>query len=434
MKVTLIYPRWKNRGVNLNNVPLLRVPPQGLIQLASLTPLDWEVKIVDENTDLINFDEPTDLVGLTGMTVVAQRAYEIAAKFRKRGIPTIMGGIHASMRPDEAGRHVDCVVTGEADLIWPDILNDFKQGRLKRIYRADLPSGLDFHVLRPVKRTYPISFSRFLPNVKIAYFQTSRGCPYNCKHCSATKFNGRRIRTMNMDRLLGEIVQEKNNNSFDYAFFLDDNIIAKPEYAKALFQELKQLKIRWFAQSVIRIADDDFIDLACESGLTGVFLGFETVNPQLLRQTSRIKEHWRSRYERVVEKLHERGVIVYGSFMLGFDGETKETVNAVVDWAKENSIDVAQFMMLTPLPGTELFEEMSKAGRIRTHNWERYSLGECVFEPVGLGKEELEEALRGAYNRFYSWTSILRRTNFRLPFRNFVYSLLTNSAFRQFRQ
>ena len=431
MKVTLINPRWENRGINSsNNVSLFSFPPQGLIQLASLTPIDWEVEIVDENTGPINFDKPTDLVGLTGMTPLAPRAYEIAAKFKQRKIPTIMGGIHASMLSDEAKRHVDSVVTGEADVIWPHILNDFKQGNLKEIYRADLPLNLNFPVWKVVNRTHPISFSRFLPNVKFAYFQTSRGCPHNCNHCSVTKFNGRRIRTRNIPGLLREIEQEKNKD-FDFVLFVDDNVMANKGYARALFRELKQLKIRWLSQADIRIADDDIIDLACESGLAGVFLGFEAVNPSFLQQTSQIKERWRSRYERVVKRLHDRGIIVYGSFMFGFDGEDDKTVNAVVDWAIENRIDIAQFNVLTPLPGTSLFAEMSQAGRILTHDWRRYNLGECVYRPVGWSKKELEDALKRAYKKFYSCSSMIRRIN-HLPFRHLVNSLLTNLDFRRF--
>jgi len=432
MKVTLINPRWENRGISSNNVSLFSFPPQGLVQLASLTPLDWQVEIVDENTADIDFDEPTDLVGLTGMTSLAPRAYEIAAKFREKKIPTIMGGIHASMIPGEAKRHVDSVVTGEADLIWPGILRDFENGNLRQIYRADLPSNLDFPVCRAVNRTYPISFSRFLPDVKFAYFQTSRGCSLNCKHCSTTRFNGRIIRTKSMPDLLEEIRQERIISNFDFILFVNDNIMADPRYARELFRELRQLEIRWFSQTDIRIANNDIIDLACQSGLSGVFLGLEAVNPSFLQQTSQTKERWRSCYEPAVKRLRERGVIVYASFMIGFDNESDKTVDEVVDWAIENKIDIAEFMMLTPLPGTELFEEMSKAGRIRTRDWNLYGLGDCVFEPIGWSKEGLEEALKRAYKEFYSLSSITRRINRRLPFRHFVSTLMTNFDFRRF--
>jgi len=432
MKITLVCPGWKNKG--LNSISFFKLPPQSLIQLASLTPLDWEVKIIDENNDIINFDEPTDFVGLTAMTALVPRAYEIAEEFRKRGVPTIMGGIHASMLPDEAIKYVDSVVIGEADVIWSNILDDFRQGNLKKVYRAIYPVSLDFISCREIKRTYPVYFSRYLPfNLNFAYIQTSRGCPVNCDFCSVTKFNGKRIRHKSIPYLLREIEQEKKNG-FNYILFIDDNIVANKGYAKGLFQELKHLNVRWLCQTDIRIADEDVLDLACESGLSAVFLGLESISSSSLKNSvSNMKEHWRLGYEKAIRRLHDRGVIIEGSFIFGFDGDSKDNFKTTVNWAIENKIDIAQFSILTPLPGTSLFAKMSQQGRITTKDWSRFNTFKCVFQlPSDWTKDELENELKESYKKFYSFPSILKRIN-KMPVLHFICSLLTNVEFRRFK-
>lgn len=407
-KVTLIWPKWKDRGAY--SVSFFKIPPLGLLQLASLTPENWEVEIIDENITPINFDAPTDLVGLSAMTSLAPQAYAIAAEYQKRKVPTVMGGIHASFLPEEALRHVDSVVIGEADEVWGGILKDFERSGLKRTYHATPPPSLDFRLARPVSRTFSINLSKFLPiHLPFAYIQAQRGCPIGCEFCSVTKFNGKRIRSKSIPYLLQEIEREMERN-FRYLMLVDDNIIANPRFAKELFGALKGLGVKWASQTDIRIADEDFLDLACEGGLKKVFLGLESIQPGILRTSvARSKNMWRPKYEMAIKRLHSHGVFVEASFILGFDGDNDETVERTIDWALEQGVETAQFTIATPMPGTKFFSDLDAAGRIFTRDWSRFSGTECVFKPLAWTPEELEERLHYAYRKFYSFTSIARR-------------------------
>ncbi|MFC1751602.1 B12-binding domain-containing radical SAM protein, partial [Patescibacteria group bacterium] len=295
MKVTLICPKNENEG--MQNLSAFNLPPTSLNLLASMTPLNWEVEIINENTNPINFEKHTDLVGITAMTKEVTRGYQIADKYREKGVGVVIGGVHASMLPEEAKEHADSVVVGEADLMWGKVLDDFRKGNLKSFYCCPPPSNLDITPLRTISRTYYVQPSRLLPiRAKFSYIQTQRGCPNNCEWCSVAKFSGTKVRYKSIPFLLKET---ESLGNFDYLFVSDDNIIGNTKRAKELFQALIPLKIRWITQSDIRIADDQIIDLACESGLSGVMLGLESINPKNLNKSAPVKKIWRSKYEEV---------------------------------------------------------------------------------------------------------------------------------------
>lgn len=407
-KVTLVWPEWKNRG--LHTVSLFHMPPMGLLQLASLTPDNWEVEIIDENTRSIDFDSPTDLVGLSAMTALAPRAYEIAAEYRKRGVPTIIGGIHASTMSEEAIQHVDSVVVGEADDIWATVLDDFNRGSLQKIYHATMPICLDFQIKRPLSKIFPMAISRFLPvHLRCAYIQVQRGCPIGCEFCSVTQFNGARIRSKSIPYIIREI-EEERKQGFHFLVLVDDNIVANKKFAKELFAALRGLGIKWVSQTDVRIADDDILDLACDSGLQVVFLGFESISSDTLRSSiAKSKSRWRTKYEDAVKRLHDRGVAIEGSFIFGFDGDNDETIERTIDWAMQHQLEACQFSIATPLPGTKFFADMERAGRLITRDWSRFSATQCVFRPQNWTPEELDERFLYAYKRFYSYASIARR-------------------------
>lgn len=430
MKITLISPK-QEKG--LTNISFFKLPPQGLIQLAALTTPDWEIEIIDENITPIpiDFDNPTDLVGLTAVTAQAQRAYQIAEQFKSRGVPTIMGGIHASELPYEASQYVDSVVIGEAETGWANILNDAKQARLRNIYNPTRPTSLEFCVQRKVQRTYLARFSSYLPfNFRFAYLQTQRGCPHDCDFCSVTSFNGRKVRAVDQDYLLAQIEQEMEQG-FDLLVFVDDNILANMRYAKELFRVLIPLNIHWLSQTDIRIANDDIIDLACESGLAAVFLGLETISANTIKQASTAKQHWLPQYERTIKRLKEQGVVVEASFIFGFDHESQDVIKRTVDWAIEHRVDAVQFSILTPYPGTKLFSRLERQDRLLTRDWSKYTHTNCVHQPIGWDKEELEEGLKEAYQRFYSLSSIARRLPSFPKSQIGLGALLTNFDFRQ---
>ncbi|OGN35711.1 MAG: hypothetical protein A2568_02385 [Candidatus Yanofskybacteria bacterium RIFOXYD1_FULL_44_17] len=399
--------------MNLASVSFFNLPNQAIHLLASITPTSWDVELVDESRVAINFDTKTDLVALTALSALAPRAYEIAGKFRARGVATIMGGIHASVMPEEAARYVDSVVIGEADEIWPEILRDFERGEMKSIYRPSLPSSLDLLETREIPKTHRVRFIDWLPiSLRVTYMQVGRGCPHNCEFCSVTKISGRTIRTKSIAYIVGKIAEEKAKG-MDLLFFSDDNIIANKRFARDLFSAIKPLGIRWVSQADIRIADEDILDSAVGSGMVGVFLGLESISEDTLGDgVGRVKQRMRANYESAIKRLHDRGVNVMGGLIFGFDFEREGSYDETVEWAIANKIDIAQFTILTPLPGTDLFERIHKEDRLASIDWSRYDLMNNVLRGEGAEDKNLELVIRKAFRQFYSYRSQIRRFRF----------------------
>lgn len=309
MNIGLINPAWGDRRRGVNSTSLYRcIPPQALLQLASLTPLSHEVDIVDENWSDIDFSRPYDVVGITGTTVQIPRAYEVADEFRKRGVPVLMGGPHVSFLPREALGHADSVVRWEADDIWGQVLDDVETKNLNKVYSPKFPENLDFKVHRPVSRVFRVETPSWLPlQIKAATIQIQRGCPHNCEFCSVTTFNGRRVRHKSIGYVTDEIKRAKAEGA-RFFLFLDDNIVADKAYAKELFEALIPLDITWLSQTEINIADDDIIDLAVRAGLRFAVIGFESIDAETLgKATSLAKKSWRKKYEEGAAKLGRRG-------------------------------------------------------------------------------------------------------------------------------
>ena len=417
MNIGLINPAWGDRRRGINATALYRsIPPQGLLQLASLTPQDHEVSITDENWSAVDFTYPYDLVGVTGTTVQIPRAYAIADEFRRRGVTVLMGGPHVSFLPREALAHADSIVRWEADEIWEHVLDDARTGRLEKVYHPKFPQSLDFATHRQVSRSFYIETPSWIPlHIKAAAIQAQRGCPHNCEFCSVTKFNGRKVRQKSVGYLVEEIRRAKNEG-IRFLLFMDDNIVADKEYAKALFRALIPLKVEWLSQTDIGIADDDILDLAVESGMKLALIGFESLDAETLGTSiSMAKKSWRAKYESGLSKLRSRGVMVHGGFILGLDGHTHDQAMETVEWAINNKLTVSHFTLSTPLPGTRLFRRLDKAGKIDTYDWSKYMVTECCVVKGDEGyKEALEETQRTAYRKFYRFGSLLRRINPRL--------------------
>jgi len=432
MKVTLIQPASPASGVS-GAFFFRNIPSQGLIQLEALSPLPWDVQRINENVEPIDFDEPTDVVGITALTSLAPRAYEIAGEYRARGVPVIMGGIHASVYPEEAAQHVDCVVLGEADEIWPNILADVAAGTLQPIYRARRPASLDFRFARRPSRTKTVRISKLLPlKSTYTYYQTGRGCPIGCEFCSVAEFNGKQMRKRSIPELVADIKTELREHHVDYLVFMDDNIVGDKAYARELFAALAPLNVKWMSQTDIRIADPDIIDLAVESGLTMVFLGLESIDPETLACTaSTAKRKWRSRYEAAIQALHNRGVSVVGSFMIGSDTDPEGVGRATARWAIEQKLETAIFYILTPLPGTRLFSRLETEARILTRDWRAYDVTYCIFDPEGTKTpHDVESEASEAHQRFYSICAIIRRITRSAAWNKLILLLFMNADFR----
>ncbi len=384
--------------------------PLGLLVLAGLTPEEWEITLIDENLSVPDYESipRPDLVGITAFTSHATRAYEIAAGFRNLNIPVVMGGIHASMCPQEAMERVDAVVKGEAESVWADVLRDCRSGTLKKLYqgvRVDLSE-------MPAARHDLLSKGYHFGSI-----QTSRGCPLGCSFCSVTAFNGGKFRRRPVDSVIQEFrkIPEKD------ILIVDDNLIGTRkehiEYTKTLLREMIAAKLgkRWIAQVTINMADDEeLLALAKKAGCTGVFIGFESVSAEGLSEVSKkFSIRSSSRMRDSVRRIQKYGICVLGSFILGLDIDGKGSGEQIALTAKAYELDVLNVMVLTPLPGTRLWNTMEAENRmihrVFPRDWKYFTLTFPVARYKNLTWEEIAAERESSYRIFYSYANILRR-------------------------
>jgi len=373
-----------------------------LTTVAALFPSDTDIKIINDSLDEIDFDEKVDMVGITTITSTAPRAYEIADEFRKRKVPVIMGGIHPSVLPNEASLHADAVVIGEAEGVMDRLLEDFRSGNLQKFYSSTERPDLSKLPLPRKDLLYGNKFYREMDMV-----QTTRGCPFNCDFCSVSDFFGRTYRTRPVQDIVREVELLKNRAII---FFVDDNIAGRPDHARELFKALIPLKARWFSQASIIIArDKELLKLAAKSGCKALFIGFESISEQSLKQVgksiNRITE-----YEEGIKRIHDSGISIIGAFIFGFDSDGIDVFDRTIDFIERNKIELASFSILTPLPGTRLYKQFDQQGRIFERDWAKYTCGEVVFKPKLLSVDQLQEGYYHARRRISSYNSIFRRT------------------------
>ena len=372
-----------------------------LATVAGLLPQDANIRIINDNIEEIDFDEKVDLVGITAITSTAPRAYEIADKFRERKIPVILGGIHPTALPQEASLHANSVVIGEAEGIMKELIKDFKQGTLKKFYRSSKRPSL---INLPLPRKDLWIGSKYYQEWDMV--QTTRGCPFNCDFCSVTTFFGRTYRT----RPISDVIREVKNFPHRTIFFVDDNITARPDYSKKLFQALIPLKIRWFGQSSLTIfKDDELLKLASKSGCFGLFIGFESLSSANLKKAGKTANHVKE-YSTAIKKIHDHGIGIVGAFIFGFDLDDESVFEETVKFIDRNQLELASFSILTPLPGTRLYKRLEEEGRIIRRDWTKYTCGEVVFRPKLLTVEQLREGYDWARKQISSFPSIFRRT------------------------
>ncbi len=393
MRLLLISPRILGSGIGKRLLPPLALPV-----LAAVTPPEVEVSIVDENVEFLNYEIPVDLIGISTHTLTALRAYQIAHEFRFRGKTVILGGPHASALPEEALKYANCVVIGEAESVWPKVIRDFQSHRLQKIYRPEEWMNLD---------RLPLPKRDLLKRRRYHVFntiQSSRGCPFNCSFCTVTSFFGGTFRFRSLRQVLVEIETLDGK----YIIFVDDNIGADLKRAKELFEALIPYGKNWVGQATTTFAQNrSLVKLAARSGCIGLFIGYESLSPDSLREAGKLINVV-GKYREGIRQLHGHGILIHGSFLFGFDHDDPDIFQRTVDFAMDAKLDSASFSILTPYPGTGLYRKLSKEGRIFTQDWSQYGL-RPVFRPRGMSVERLAEGTRWAMNTYYSTPSVIRR-------------------------
>jgi radical SAM superfamily enzyme YgiQ (UPF0313 family) len=408
-RLLLINPSNAQRG--LGNTRATAWPPLNLSYVAAVTPAHYDIELLDENVEPFAFRK-ADIVGITAYTSSAPRAYQIAKVYRDLGIPVIMGGIHVSMMPEEALIYCDAVVTGEAEPVWPKVLADFEAGRLQRIYSS---SWAELDVL-------PFPRRDLLPNAYYRWgsIQTSRGCPMDCTFCSVTAFNGRRFRRRPLESVIAELEQIPQK----MVMLTDDNIIGygkeDRDWAYAFFSRILEKRIRkiFFAQASIQFGEDpELIRMAAKAGLRIVFVGMESVNAESLKSYQKslnLQRLNQNRFKELIGAIRREGIAFLGAFVLGGDEDDRTVFDTTLQFIKSAHIDVLQVTKPTPLPGTKLWAELQKDGRILNQNfpeaWDDYRLTKLVFKPAKMSIDEVYAGFTYLRDNYYSTWETAKRT------------------------
>jgi len=419
-RVLLIFPREK--GIKFSNDTRYPFPILGLTLLASLFPKTYEVKIINEAIEKVDFNTDVDLVGITSLTCVIKRAYEIADRFRERGIKVILGGVHPSLLPEEAKEHADSVFIGEAEGMLEKVLQDFEAGGLQPFYKNREWSDLKG---MPLPRRDLLS-KHYRPFFKA--IETTRGCPNRCEFCSVPIINGKRYRIRpleEIERELSTIISKKG----EYLFLADDNVTAKEDYAHGLFDIFKRHGVKWMAFTTIKIAmNEELLKKAQESGCVSLFIGFESLLQENLDSVSKrfVNAKELSNWIKTIQR-HQIGI--HGSFIFGFDGDTPNVFKETVEFVQKNNIELPTFSILTPFPGTPLQKRLEEEKRIFDRDWSHYDMSHVVFKPKQMTVQELQEGYLWAQKYICAPRSIFKRLLWG-PRHHFFYFLMSNFILR----
>jgi radical SAM superfamily enzyme YgiQ (UPF0313 family) len=369
-------------------------PRLALPILASSTPKEHDVSIHDESFGQIDLNEPADIIGISVITAAAKRAYELGDFYRKKGSKVIFGGMHPSVLPQEALKHSDAVVVGEGELVWPEILRDIENGKLKSIYSRPLPNLYSYK--------FPRRDCFDKCGLLIKTIEASRGCPYNCDFCSVAKFHRNpKFKT----RLIENIIEEVEKLGTKYLFFVDDNLVGNKTFARELFQSLTPYKLKWMAQLSIDVAEDQkLLSILQRSGLVGAYIGFDSLNKANLNNQNKKMAN----YVESVKKIRDKGIAIQGSFIFGFDEDEHSIFDRTLDFLEKTGIELAYFHLLTPYPGTKYFNDLEDQNRIFTYDWDKYDSKHIVFYPTNFSPERLYEEYIRTWREFYSIKSLSR--------------------------
>ncbi len=410
MKIRLISPRGSTTGDEVVErifsetkdfqgyiESLTKASSSGLLVIASLTPAEHDVRIIDENCEHIDFNDDCDLVGISAMTQQATRAYEIADEFRRRGRTVVMGGIHATVMPEEAKNHCDSVFIGEAEETWPVFLDDFRKGAMSDYYRSGKPADL---TTLPVPRYDLLNKD----NYRVIWLQTSRGCPHDCEFCAASRIYGHAYRHKTVEQVIREIRAIQDIWPDARINFSDDNLFVNRKYSRELVAHLRELNIRWFAQTDIAIANDaDLLRQMKSAGCTTLLIGFESIserNLQLINANGwKLKKS--STYADAIRTIQSCGIGIVGAFIIGLDEDTEEGLDELAEFIVANNMFMAQISILTPFPGTRLYDRLTVERRILDRPWSDYTGMQVNIQPRLMSVEELQKGFYKIYQRIY---------------------------------
>ena len=385
-------PQYLNRA--------LYSPLAGLLAVAACIPRDqYEVVLTDENIETIDFNLKADLVGISAMTSYVNRGYEIADQFRAKGVPVAMGGVHPSFMSQEALKHCDAVVIGEVELVIDKLLDDLKQGSMRGTYKSD--------TLHPMVGVSMPRYDLLKKNryVNCTFVQTSRGCHQGCTFCAEPLMNGLKFRYRPVD----EVIHEMENCGSRTVSINDADFFGTPDRPKEIMRALKGRGLHWQAGVTSKLAQDDrMLELAAESGCTLLSIGFELISRSTLKSVHKHVNRPET-FAALVEKVHSYGIMVFGLFMFGFDGDDRSVFEETVRFNRETDYDACAYSTLTPYPGTLTWYEMKKANRIVSFDWTKYDQSQVVFRPAQMSGDDLRIGQAEAYRTFYSLPSIASR-------------------------
>jgi radical SAM superfamily enzyme YgiQ (UPF0313 family) len=406
MKIYLIIPaneslRIKNTEASIPKRKMLRFSVLSLTTIAALTPEKHEVVICDENVQAVAYNIDADLVGISFMTGLANRAYELARHYRNRGIVTVAGGFHPTLNTEEAKEHFDIVVSGEAEDTWPTVLEDVEKGDYKSVYQSRFCASLD-HVPTPRRDLLTSTRKHYITTDAV---QTGRGCRHTCKFCSVTAFFKNIHRSRPLEKVFAEVKSAERN-----FMFVDDNIIADREFALALFKKMVPLKKRWVSQCSIKIADDkELLQYAALAGCKGLFIGIESIDSSNLSMMDKSFNQPKE-YRKKIRTINRAGIGVQAGMIVGLDSDDKGVFQRNLKFLQGANIGALQLAILTPHPGTPLREEFEKKGRIIDNNWEHYDYRHTVIQPKQMTPQELQDGADWLYVQYYRLDRIVLRT------------------------
>ena len=399
MKITFILPAIGKKS-GQKYIGTGKMEPLTIAVLKALTPSEIETELYDDRIELIDYETQTDLVCITVETYTAKRSYKIAERFRARGIPVVMGGYHATLCPEEVAQYCDSVLVGNAETIWKNMLEDAKNGGLKRTYHGQIAE----YDIQPDKSIF--IGKKYLP---VSLVETGRGCCHSCEFCSISKFYCSKYYCRDHNLIVDDIMKSEHK----YTFLVDDNLIADRKNAMQLFEKITPLNIKWAGQGTLSMArDEKLLHAMKKSGCEIILIGFESLNKENLKQMNKSFNYAIGERDELVKRIHDAGIGIYGTFVFGYDNDDERTISDAVEFAKKHNLYTAAFNHLLPFPNTALYERLKNENRLLYDKWwlaDGYNYGEVAFEPKLLSAEKLSRLCRDARKEFASPKTVLRR-------------------------